>query len=66
MKITALKEHECFCCGKTIKKGEECFASFVNPSDAQKNEFDVIYTCSKCIAEESCRTRIERRSATST
>ena len=65
MRVVALKEHECFCCGKPIKKGDECSASFVDPSDPQKAEFEVIYTCSKCIDEETCRTRIRGRGATS-
>ena len=63
MKVTALKEHKCYCCGAVISKGEECFALFVNPSDPIKSEFDVIYTCSKCIEEEACRVRIGRRGA---
>ncbi|GEM_PF-1970083 len=42
MKITALKEHRCFCCSGVIKKGEECFVFIVNPENPSKNEFDVI------------------------
>ncbi|MEM3577016.1 MAG: hypothetical protein QXX51_00975 [Candidatus Bathyarchaeia archaeon] len=63
MKVTALKEHKCFCCGAPIKRGEECFAFFVNPSDPSKSEFDVIYTCIKCSDEERCKIRIKRREA---
>ncbi|MEM3696703.1 MAG: hypothetical protein QXQ94_04265 [Candidatus Bathyarchaeia archaeon] len=63
MKIVALKEHTCYCCGETIKKGEECIALFVNPSNPAKNEFDVIYTCLKCFGEEACKIRIEKRKA---
>ncbi|MEM3458703.1 MAG: hypothetical protein QXN36_03645 [Candidatus Bathyarchaeia archaeon] len=65
MKVVALKEHKCFCCGASISKGEECFAFIVNPSDPEKNEFDVIYTCSKCSGEEACRIRIKRKGAAS-
>jgi len=61
MKVVALKEHKCHCCGATIGKGEECFAFFVNPSDPEKNEFDIVYTCSKCSEEEACRIRIRRK-----
>ena len=62
MKVTALKEHTCYCCGATIKKDEICFAFIVNPMDPQKNEFDVVYTCSKCVDEETCRVRIKKKS----
>ncbi len=65
MKIVALKERECFCCGKTIGKGDACFASFVNSPDPQKVEFEVIYTCSDCIEKEKCRIRIRGRGAAS-
>ncbi len=61
MKVVALREHKCYCCGEAIKKSEECFAFFINPADSAKNEFDVIYTCSKCLGEESCRVRIKRK-----
>ncbi|MEM3580511.1 MAG: hypothetical protein QXH40_06535 [Candidatus Bathyarchaeia archaeon] len=61
MKITALKEHKCFCCGGVIKKGEECFVFIVNPENPTKSEFDVIYTCAKCAEEEACRRRIKQK-----
>jgi len=64
MKVVALKGHKCCCCGAIINKGEKCFAFFVNPKDPNKNEFDVVYTCSKCAEEEACRTIIERKGAT--
>jgi len=64
MKVKALKERKCYCCGETIAKGDECFAFVVNPSDPQKTEFDVIYTCSKCSDEDACRVRIKRKGAT--
>jgi len=63
MKVIALKEHQCTCCGAVIGKSEECFAFIVNPADAKKNEFDVVYTCSKCVEEEACRIRIRGRGA---
>ncbi|MDH7563449.1 MAG: hypothetical protein QHH24_00995 [Candidatus Bathyarchaeota archaeon] len=61
MKVVALREHECYCCGGTIKKGEECFALFVYSSEPKNREYDVIYTCSKCINEETCKTKIGKR-----
>jgi hypothetical protein len=61
MKVIALKEHKCYCCGETISKSEECFAFIVNPSDPEKNEFDTVYTCSKCAGEEACKVRIRRK-----
>lgn len=61
MKITALNDHKCYCCGSTIKRGEECFAFMIAPRDSEKSEFDVIYTCLKCLDEESCRVRIKER-----
>jgi hypothetical protein len=63
MKISALKEHKCYCCGAIISKGEECCAFIVNPSNPDKNEFDVVYTCSKCVEEETCRVRVTRSGA---
>jgi hypothetical protein len=63
MKVIALKEHKCYCCGEAINKGEECFAFIVNPSDPEKSEFDVVYTCLKCVEEEACRIRIRRKGA---
>jgi hypothetical protein len=63
MKVIALKEHACYCCGTAIAKGEACFAVFVNPSDPKSNEFDVFYTCSKCINEESCKVRMKGKGA---
>lgn len=65
MKIVALKDHKCFCCGSVINKGKECFAFIVNPSDPEKSEFDVIYTCSKCSEQEACKIRIKRKGAIS-
>jgi len=65
MKVKALKEHKCYCCGAAISKGEECFAFFINPTDTSKNEFEVIYTCLKCSEEEACRVRIKRRGISS-
>lgn len=64
MKVVALKKHKCYCCGAMISKGEECLAFIVNPSDPEKSEFDVVYTCSKCTEEEACRIRIRRKGAT--
>jgi hypothetical protein len=64
MKVTALKEHKCYCCGGAINRGEECFAFIVNPANPEKNEFDVIYTCSKCAEEEACRRRIKQKGVT--
>ncbi len=63
MKIIALKEHKCYCCGTVIAKHEECFAFIVNPSNPEKSEFDIIYTCSKCSEEEACRVRIRHKGA---
>lgn len=63
MKVVALKEHKCYCCGGTIQKGKECLAFIVNPSDPKKSEFDVIYTCLQCADEESCKVRIRRKGA---
>jgi hypothetical protein len=63
MKITTLNKHTCYCCGLTIKKGEVCFAFMVNPKNPEKNEFDVIYTCSKCVDEETCRVIIKKKGA---
>ncbi|MGB9959638.1 MAG: hypothetical protein ACPLKQ_03845 [Candidatus Bathyarchaeales archaeon] len=65
MKVTALKEHKCFCCGGTINKGDVCFAFIVNPENPQKSEFDVIYTCLKCSSEESCQIKVRAKSAPS-
>jgi hypothetical protein len=64
MKVTALRGHKCYCCGLTIKKGEVCFSFIVNPKNPEKNEFDVVYTCSKCVDEETCMVRIKRKGAT--
>lgn len=61
MKIAALRNHRCYCCGSPINKGEECFAFIVTPSNPQKNEFDVIYTCSRCVNEEACKVKINAR-----
>ena len=61
MKVKALSNHKCYCCGKTIEKGEECIIYFVPSSDPSQREFDTIYTCLKCAEEESCRVRIERK-----
>jgi hypothetical protein len=63
LKVIALKEHKCYCCGEIINKGEECFAFIVSPADPNKSEFDVIYTCSRCAEEEACRRRIIRKGA---
>jgi len=65
MKVVALTEHKCFCCGALISKGDECFVFIVNPSDPEKSEFDVLYTCSKCSGEEACRIRIKRKDVVS-
>lgn len=63
MKVKALKDHECFCCGKMIKKGEFCFAFMISPENPEKNEFDVVYTCLKCSEEETCQVRIRHKGA---
>jgi hypothetical protein len=63
MKVTAIKEHKCFCCGETIRKGEVCFAFIVNPENPDKSEFDVVYTCLKC-SEETCQIRIRQKGVT--
>ena len=63
MKVAALREHKCYCCGAKISKGQDCFAFFANPADPSRNEFDTVYTCSKCVEEEACRVRIKRKSA---
>jgi hypothetical protein len=65
MKVVALNERKCYCCGEKISKGEECFAFIVNPANPAKNEFDTVYTCLKCVEEEACRTRIKREGAAS-
>jgi len=65
VKIVARKDHKCYCCGATIPNGDQCFALFVNPSNTSVEEFDVIYTCSKCVGQDSCKTRIRRRGETS-
>jgi len=64
MKVKALKEHTCFCCGEAIKKGEVCFAFIVNPENPEKSEFDVIYTCLRCSGEETCQIRVRQKGAT--
>ncbi|MEM3725928.1 MAG: hypothetical protein QXK98_03585 [Candidatus Bathyarchaeia archaeon] len=64
MKVIALKEHRCYCCGDVINKGEECLAFIVNPANPEKNEFDVIYTCATCAEEEACRRRIKQKGVT--
>lgn len=61
MKIKALKNHRCYCCGSVIKRGEECFAFIVAPPDPEKSEFEVIYTCLNCLNEESCVVKIRAR-----
>lgn len=63
MKIMALKERKCYCCGASIGRGETCFAFIVNPEDPKKSEFDVSYTCLKCAEQESCRVKIKSRGA---
>jgi len=63
MKVIALKNHRCYCCGSIIKEGEECFVFMVAPLNPSKSEFDVIYTCLKCLDEESCRIKIRERGA---
>lgn len=63
MKIVALKNHKCYCCRRTIKKGDECFAFIVAPLNPEKNEFEVIYTCLNCLNEESCIIKIRKRGA---
>ncbi|MCS7114807.1 MAG: hypothetical protein RMJ15_09410 [Nitrososphaerota archaeon] len=63
MKVKALKDHECFCCGETIRKGAICFAFMVKPEKPDKNEFDVVYTCLKYSEEEACRVRIRQKGA---
>lgn len=64
MKITALKEHKCFCCGGIIKKGELCLAFIVSPENPEESEFDVIYTCLNCSEEETCQIKIRQKSVT--
>ncbi|MEM2913257.1 MAG: hypothetical protein QXR06_02805 [Candidatus Bathyarchaeia archaeon] len=61
MKIIALRNHRCYCCGSIVNKGEECFAFIVTPSNPQENEFDVIYTCLRCVNEETCKVKINAR-----
>jgi len=63
MKVIALEEHTCYCCGVTIKKDEVCFVFVANPRDPRENEFDAVYTCSKCVDEETCRVRIKKKGA---
>jgi len=64
VKITALREHICFCCEGTIKKGELCFVFIVNPEKPEKSEFDVIYTCLRCSGEEACKVKIKQKNVT--
>jgi len=52
VKVTALEEHECYCCGEKISRGEECFVFVVDSADPEKSEFDVIRVCSKCFLKK--------------
>ncbi|MEM1544485.1 MAG: hypothetical protein QW795_07365 [Candidatus Bathyarchaeia archaeon] len=61
MKIIALRNHKCYCCGKMIRKGDNCFAFMVTPLNPEKDEFEVIYTCLDCLDKESCVIRIRER-----
>ncbi|MEM0216263.1 MAG: hypothetical protein QXT06_05330 [Candidatus Bathyarchaeia archaeon] len=61
MKVKALTEHVCYCCGGIIKKGEDCIAFLVSPENPERAEFDVIYTCLKCSLEESCQIKVRKR-----
>ncbi|MEM2341394.1 MAG: hypothetical protein QXX94_04355 [Candidatus Bathyarchaeia archaeon] len=64
MKIRALKDHKCYCCGTVIRKGDECFAFLVAPLNPDKSEFDIIYTCLNCLNEDSCIIKIRERGGT--
>jgi len=48
MKITALEDHKCAYCPRTIKKGEECLACMNLPEKPEKQEYEVLYVCMKC------------------
>jgi len=61
MKIRALKNHRCYCCGRIIERGNECFVFLVAPFNPEKSEFEVIYICLDCLNKESCIIKIRER-----
>ncbi|MBC7129779.1 hypothetical protein H5T51_00975 [Candidatus Bathyarchaeota archaeon] len=63
MRVKAITDHVCYCCGGAIKKGEECIAFIVSPENPDKAEFDIIYICLRCSVDKSCQVKVRKRSA---
>lgn len=55
MRITAIEDHKCSCCGNTIKKGTDCYIWFNYPEDRTKTEYEVLYECIECTEKQKCR-----------
>lgn len=56
MKIKALIDHKCSCCGDNIKKDNDCYVYLGYPTN-DKEEFTTYYECVECTEKELRHTR---------